>query len=65
MHGELVGTADCCVSEAKRPPLLKSLKEQRERLQRQLDEYDEAIKALEENPDFEKMINVLGKVTRI
>jgi len=45
--------------------LLEKLKFQRENLQKKLNELDDAIKALENNPEFEKMINILGKVTHI
>ena len=46
-------------------PLLKKLKGQRDRKQTELNDLNAAIKKLEENPDFEQMINVLSKVTRI
>jgi hypothetical protein len=62
---DLVGTKDCCEVRTQEVPLLKKLQESRAKLQKQIDEHDEAIKALEANPEFEKMLNVLGKVSRI
>ena len=53
------------LSEAQPPPLLKKLKGQRDRKQTELNDLNAAIKKLEENSDFEDMINVLSKVTRI
>lgn len=47
------------------PPLLKKLKAQRERKLNELNDLNAAIKKLEENPEFEQMINALSKVTRI
>lgn len=43
-------------------PLLEQLKRRRAETQKTLQNIDEAIKALEDNPEFEKMLNVLGKV---
>lgn len=59
MHGELVSRS------TDREPLLESLKRQKAQLQDKLKDVDEAIKSLEENPEFVKMINSLSKVTRL
>ena len=47
------------------PPLLEKLKKEHKALLDKAAQYESAIKALESNPEFETMINVLGKVTRI
>lgn len=63
MYDEII-KSDCSIS-GRRPPLLDTLEKQREQKQTELDDLDAAIKALKDNPEFEKMINILGKVTRI
>ena len=45
--------------------LKERLNQRRDAAKKQLDELDAAIDALEKNPQFEEMLNVLGKVTRI
>ena len=48
-----------------KPPLIEKLKRERVTLQSKVDSYNKAIAALEKNPDFEVMMNILGKVIRI
>lgn len=63
-EGEKLAVAATEISP-KQIPLLEKLKKERDSLILRVKEYEEAIAALEANPDFEKLINTLGKVNRI
>ncbi len=62
---ETCGPDSMVLGSSVQPPLLEKLKKEHKALLDRAAQYETAIKALEENPDFETMINVLGKVTRI
>ena len=45
-------------------PVIESLKRQRADLQKRVEEFDKAIKTLEENPEFQKLYDIMNKVIR-
>lgn len=44
------------------PSMLQNLKEKRNNMQRRLDDLDAAIKALEENPNVAKVLELVARV---
>lgn len=52
------------LAEIKRQPIVEELKRQKQELERRLAEVNAAIKVLEDNPEFQKIYDVLNKVVR-
>lgn len=64
--GDGIGT-DCCektISADSCPTILNSLETKRDRLQQQLTDVQEAIQAMKENPQIERVLNLLAKTGR-
>lgn len=55
------GSADCA---PKRVSITEGLESRKARLQGQLREIDDALTALQANPEIEKVLNLVGKATR-
>jgi len=50
--------------EMRTPPVMEVLRRELQDAERRVSEIQEAIKALEDNPEFQKLYDVLSKVVR-
>jgi len=65
MRGELAKCAEQMGTlTAERPTLMESLTLKRDQLNKQLADITEAIQALEENPQVERVLNLITKTGR-
>lgn len=60
LYGELEGAKPV---SPRHIPLLERLERDRAQIQQKLDEIDEAIAVLKDNPGFQKILDTLSKVT--
>jgi len=55
-------TAQCSPGEVEIPPIRSRMEHRRERLQKELDKIDEAIKLMEENPKLSALMNIVSQL---
>ena len=56
--------AYCCDTSSKSVPVLDNLKQRRSKIAEELQNVDNAIAALEQNPEIEKVLTLLAKTGR-
>jgi dienelactone hydrolase len=61
-QGNIGGAAEMATQQAYNPTLRERLLAQKADLTQRLADVDSAIEALDKNPNFEEVLNVIGKV---